>query len=148
MREAIQNTGAVVMGWKAFAMADDPDFYASDYEFQVPIFVLTHAVPKRQPKETDQLTFTFVTDGIENAIGQAKAAAGDKEVAVIGGANTAQQCLKAGLADELHIDLMPVLLGGGLRLFDDISPEPIRLERIKVLELPGGRTHLRFRLVR
>ncbi len=148
MREAIQNTGAVVMGWKAFAMADDPDFYAGNYEFQVPIFVLTHAIPKRQPKETDQLTFTFVIDGIENAIRQAKAAAGDKKVAVIGGASTARQCLEAGLADELHVDLMPVLLGGGLRLFEDISPESIRLERMKVLELPGGRTHLRFLLVK
>ena len=129
-------------------MANDPDSYAGNYEFQVPIFVLTHAVPKRKPKETGQLTFTFVTDGIESAIEQAKVAADNKEVAVIGGASTIQHCLQAGLADELHVDLMPVLLCGGLRLFDDFSPEPIRLERMKVLELPGGRTHLRFRLVK
>ena len=80
MRESIQNTGAVVMGRNAFAMAKDPDFYAGNYEFQVPIFVLTHEVPKKHPKETGRLTFTFVTDGMESAIRQTKAAAGDKDV--------------------------------------------------------------------
>jgi dihydrofolate reductase len=148
MREAIQNTGAVVMGRNAFAMAKDPDFYAGNYEFQVPIFVLTHTVPQRRPKETEQLTFTFVTDGIQSAITQAKVAAGHKDVTVIGGASTAQQCLSAGLADELDIDIMPVLLCGGLRLFDAIGTEQIRLERMKVLALPGGRTHLRFCIVK
>jgi len=148
LREAIQNTGAVVMGWNAFAMAEDPDRYADNYEFQVPIFVLTHTVPKRHPRETSQLTFTFVTDGIESAIGLAKVAASEREIAVIGGASTARQCFKARLADELHIDIMPVLFGGGLRLFEEIGCEPVRLERMKVLELPGGRTHLRFRVVK
>lgn len=148
LREAIQHTGAVVMGWNAFAMAQDPDFYVGNYEFQVPIFVLTHTLPPTRPKETEQLTFTFVTDGIESAIAQAKGAAGDKDVTVIGGARTVQQCLNAGLADELHLDLMPLLLGGGLRLFEAISPEQIRLERLKVLELPGGRTHLRFGIIK
>ncbi len=148
LRESIQNTGAVVMGWNAYARAEDPDWYAGNYEFQVPIFVLTHAVPKRLPKETGTLTFTFVTDGIESAIGQAKAAAGDKDIAVIGGASTAQQCIQAGLADELHIDIMPVLLCGGLRPFEDIGTEPIQMERMKVIESPAGRTHLRFRVVK
>ena len=148
LRESIQNTGAVVMGRNAYAMAEDPDSYAGNYEFQVPIFVLTHDVPKRHPKETDDLTFTFVTDGIESAIEQARSAAGDKDVAVIGGASTAQQCIKAGLADELHIDIMPVLLCGGLRLFEDIGIEQIRLERMKAMELSAGRTHLRFRVVK
>ncbi|MBZ0294231.1 MAG: dihydrofolate reductase family protein, partial [Anaerolineae bacterium] len=101
LRESIQKTGAVVMGWKAYSMADDPDFYAGNYEYQVPIFVLTHEAPQRIPRQTDQLTFTFVTDGIESAIQQAKAAAGDQDVTVIGGASTVQQCLNAGLADEL-----------------------------------------------
>jgi len=148
LREAIQHTGAVVMGWNAFAMAKDPDFYAGNYEFQVPIFVLTHALPQRWPKQTDQLRFTFATDGIESAISQAKVAAGHKDVTVIGGASTMQQCLSAGLADELHIDIMPVLLNGGLRLFEAIGTEQIRLERMKVLELPTGRTHLRFGIVK
>ena len=147
LQEAIRNTGAVVMGRNAFAMAKDPDSYAGSYEFQVPIFVLTHAVPDRWPKEAGTLTFTFVTDGIESAIGQARAAAGRRDVTVIGGAGTTRQCLRAALADELHVDIMPVFLGGGLRLFEDTGPDPIRLERVRVMELPGGRTHLRFRLL-
>lgn len=147
-KESIQNTGAVVMGRNSYAMAEDPDWFAGNYEYQVPIFVLTHHVPKKKPKETDTLTFTFVTDGFESAVHQAKEAAGDKEVNIIGAANTAQQCLKAGLADELHVDIMPVLLCGGLRFFEHISAEQIQLERIKVMELSAGRTHLRFRFVK
>ena len=147
-KESIQNTGAVVMGRNSYAMSEDPDWFAGNYEYQVPIFVLTHEPPAKYPKETDDLTFTFVTDGIESAIRQAKAAAGNKEVNVIGAASTAQQCLRAGLADELHIDIMPVLLGGGLRPFEGLDSESIQLERIRVMELPGGRTHLRFRVVK
>jgi uncharacterized protein YdhG (YjbR/CyaY superfamily) len=75
MKGSIQNTGAVMMGRNSFDMAEDPDLIAGNYEYQVPIFVLTHRPPKRHPKETDLLTFTFVMDGIENAIAQAKAAA-------------------------------------------------------------------------
>jgi dihydrofolate reductase len=147
-RESIQNTGAVVMGRNSFAMAEDPDSLADNYEYQVPKFVLTHRPLKRHPKENERLTFTFVTDGIESAIRQAKVAAGEKDVNVIGAASTARQCLQAGLADELHIDIMPMLLGGGLRLFEGISEERIQLERLKVIELPGGRTHLRFRIAK
>ena len=147
-QESIQNTGAVVMGRNSYAMSEDPDWFAGNYEYQVPIFVLTHHVPKNRPKETSQLTFTFVTDGLDSAIQQARAAAGDKDVNIIGAANTAQQCLKAGLAYELHVDIMPVILGDGLRLFEHIGAVQIQLERIKVVELPGGRTHLRFRFVR
>jgi len=148
LRESMQNTGAVVMGRNSFAMAEDPDTIADNYEYQVPIFVLTHEPPKKKPKENDRLTFTFVTDSIDNAIAQAKAAAGDKDVTIIGASSTARQCIKAELADELQIDIMPVLLGGGLRLFEDTGMEPVPLERVKVMELPGGRTHLRFRFVR
>jgi len=147
MREAKQNTGAVVMGRNAFAMAEDPDSFAGDYEFQVPIFVLTHVAPKKHPKETNELTFTFVTDGIESAVEQARAAADNKDVTVIGGASVAQQCLKAGLVDELQIDIMPVLLCGGLRLFEGIDVEQFQLERLTAMELPSGRTHLKFRLI-
>jgi dihydrofolate reductase len=147
-KESIQNTGAVVMGRNSFAMSEDPDWFAGNYEYQVPIFVLTHRPPEKMPKQTDDLTFTFVTDGIQNAVRQAQEAAGDKEVNIIGATSTARQCLKVGLADELHVDIMPVLLGGGLRLFEDIDVESIQLERIKVMELPGGRTHLRFRIIK
>lgn len=147
MQESIRNTGAVVMGWNAFAMAEDPDWYAGNYEYQVPIFVVTRAAPARHPREAGGLTFTFVTDGLECAMRQAEAAAGDHDVTVIGGARTIQQCLRAGLADELSIDIMPVLLGGGWRLFDDLGG-PIQLERLAALELPGGRTHLTFSIAR
>jgi len=147
MRESIQNTGAVVMGWKTFAMANDPDWYVGNYEYQVPIFVLTRAMPERHPREGG-LSFTFVTDGLRSAVAQARAAAGGKDITVVGGARTIQQCIRDGLADEINIDVMPVLLGGGLRLFDNLGADPPQLEREVALELPGGRTHLRFRVVR
>lgn len=144
LQEAIQTIGAVVMGRHAYDMANG-DF--TGYEFQVPIFVLTHHVPETVAKgENDRLIFSFVTDGIERAIAQAKAAAGDKDVCVLGGAQTARQCLQAGLFDELQIDLVPVLLGGGLRLFEQFDIEPIELERTRVTEYPWF-THLRFRVV-
>ena len=148
LKESIQNTGAVVMGRNSFAMSENPDWFAGNYEYQVPIFVLTHQPPKKQPKETDTLTFTFVTDGIESAIKQAKAAASDNDVNIIGATSTAKQCLEAGLADELHVDIMPVFLGNGLRAFEEIDERQIQLERIKVIELPGGRTHLRFHIIK
>ena len=147
MQEAMRSTGAVVMGKNAFLMAENPDSYADTYEFQVPIFVLTGTKPEKNPKENENLTFTFVTEGIEAAISQAKEAAGGKDVTIIGGASTAQQALRAGLVDELQLDIMPVLLCGGLRLFEALGTEQIRLERMEVVELPAGRTHLRFRIV-
>jgi dihydrofolate reductase len=147
-RDSIQNTGSVVMGRNSYAMSEDPDWFAGNYEYQVPIFVLTHQPPQRHPRETDRLTFTFVTEGIESAIRQARAAAGEKEVNVIGAASTAQQCLKAGLADELHVDIMPVLLGRGLRPFEGLDADQTQLERLDVMALPGGRTHLKFRIVK
>lgn len=147
-RQSIRNTGAVVMGRNSFNMAEDPDSLADTYEYQVPIFVLTHQPPERKPKENGAISFTFVTDGIESAIRQAQAAAGDKDVTVIGATSTAQQILNAGLADELHIDIMPVLFHTGLRFFEATGEDPIKLERIKVVELPGGRTHLEFRVIK
>jgi len=144
LQEEIRRTGAVVMGRRAYDMAQG-DF--TGYEFQVPIVVLTHHAPETVANgENDRLRFTFVTDGIEHAIAQARAAAGEKDVAVIGGAQTVQQCLQAGLVDELQIDLVPVLLGGGLRLFAQPGSEPIELERIRVIEYPWF-THLRFRVL-
>jgi dihydrofolate reductase len=148
LQESIQNTGAVIMGRNSYAMAEDPDWFAGNYEYQVPIFVLTHQPPQRHPRETDQLTFTFVTDGIESAVRQAGAVAGEKDVTVIGAASTAQQFLKAGIADELHLDIMPVLLGNGLRAFEGLDVDQIQLERVDVQALPGGRTHLKFRVTK
>ena len=144
-KESIQKTGAVVMGKNTFAMAEDPEWYV-DYEFQVPIFVLTHTLPNQQPKATEKVSFTFVVDGVESAIKQAKLAAGNKDVAVIGGASVTRQCIRARLVDELQIDIMPILLGGGLRLFEGSETASIQLERLNVVNLPGGRIHLKFRV--
>jgi dihydrofolate reductase len=92
------------------------------------------------------LTFTFVTEGIESAIRQAQAAAGDKDVTVVGGASTFQQCLKAGLVDELQLDIMPVLLCKGLRLFEHLEDlQPLELEKVKVVE-SSMRTYLGFHM--
>jgi dihydrofolate reductase len=147
MNAAIDATGAVLMGKRTFEMAEDPDSYVGNYEFQVPIFVVTHHVPRVAPKQDEHLTFTFVTDGVESAVAQAKAAAGKKAVQVVGGASVIRQLLHVGLVDELHLDVMPVLLGAGLRLFDDRALEGVRLEKIDVQET-GARTTMRFRVKR
>jgi dihydrofolate reductase len=147
MQESIRDTGAVVMGRHSYDMAEDPDVLADNYEYQVPIFVLTHHPPARQPRENGRISFTFVSEGIESALAQAKQAAGEKDVTIIGAPNTSMQVLEAGLADELHIDFMPVVLGGGLRFFHGKGLEALRLERTRVVELPGGRTHLEFRII-
>ena len=144
MKDAINQTGAVLMGRRTFEMGD-PDSYVGNYEFQVPIFVLTHHPPSVAPKQDEHLTFTFVTGGVETAVSQARAAARDKAVQVVGGASIAQQLLGAGLVDELHVDIMPVFLGTGLRSFESSSLESLRLEKISVQEV-GARTSLRFRV--
>jgi dihydrofolate reductase len=145
LQEEIQTTGAVVMGRRAYDMAEGD---LTDYEYQVPIFVLTHYVPAKVAKgENDQLTVTFVTDGIQSAIEKAQAAAGGNHVMVIGGANTAQQCLRAGLVDEIHIGIIPVLFGEGLRFFEPLANEQMELERTRVFESPT-RTDLWFRVVK
>jgi dihydrofolate reductase len=107
-------------------------------------FIVTHTVPQEWVKEGSP--FTFVTDGVESAIRQAKQAAGDRYVS-IGSANIAQQCLKAGLLDEIHLDLVPVLLGGGVRLFDNLGAAPIELEILRVVEGLGV-THLHYHVVK
>jgi dihydrofolate reductase len=147
-QEMIKNTGAVIMGKHVYEMADPFLWANDDYEFQTPIFVLTHTPPAKFPKGNDRLTFTFVTDGIESAISQAKKAASDNDIQVIGGASTIQQCLNAGLCDELQIDIMPVLLGKGLRLFEHIDFEKIKLERIKMEATTQMRTSITFRLIK
>jgi dihydrofolate reductase len=92
-------------------------------------------------------TFTFVTDGIENALKQARAAAGDKDIRIAGGANTVRQFIKAGLIDELQIHLAPVLLGDGVRLFEHTGPEHVEVESTRVIDSPKV-THLRYRIVK
>jgi len=133
INEVMANTGAVVMGRRTYDMTDDPDAYADDYEFQVPIFVLTHHPPAKHPKENDHLTITFVTDGIESAVRKAKAAAGERDVVILG-ADVGQQALRADLVDELQIALAPLLLGTGTRMFEHLEDLEIHLEKIRAIE--------------
>jgi dihydrofolate reductase len=143
LEESLQATGAIVVGKRMF---DNAGGWGDNPPFHKPVFVLTHTA--REPLAKDGgTTFTFVTDGVESAVEQAKAAAGDKNVSIGGGASIAQQCLRAGLLDELQIHVAPLLLGGGVRLFDDLGGEGIDLEVTRVIESPGV-THLRYRVVR
>ena len=147
MNAMINEPGAVLMGKRTFEMAGDPDSYADTYEFQIPIFVVTHHPPVVPPKQNEHLTFTFVTDDVESAVAQAIAAAGEKAVTVVGGAGLIQELLLAGLVDELDVDVMPVFLGDGLRLFDNPDLEHIQLQKLHVRDI-GPRTNIRFRVVK
>jgi len=128
--------GAYVMGRRMFdegevGWPDPPPFGA-------PVFVLTHHARERWVRQGGT-TFTFVTDGIESALEQARAAAGDKDVRIAGVANTVQQFIEARLVDELQIHFAPVLLGDGVRLFEHIDPEHVELEKTRVIESQRSR---------
>jgi len=139
--EAFQRAGAVVLGRRMFENAGG---WGDEPPFHVPVFVLTHEAREPVTKKGGT-TFTFVNEGIESALEQAKEAAGDKDVSVAGGANTIQQYLSAGLVDEMQIHVAPLLLGGGIRLFADLETEQIEVEGTRVVESPGV-THLNFRV--
>jgi dihydrofolate reductase len=153
IEEALANVGASVMGRNMFGggpgpWGEDPwdGWWGEDPPFHTPVFVLTEH--EREPLEKQGgTTFFFVTDGIESALEQAKEAADGKDVSVGGGANVAQQYLKAGLIDELQIHLVPVLLGDGTRLFENLEPANVGLECTRALEAPGV-THLTYRSVK
>ncbi|MFJ1510339.1 MULTISPECIES: dihydrofolate reductase family protein [Cellulosimicrobium] len=145
MRRLQDETGAVLMGRRTFDGAEDPDSYAEDYEFQAPIFVVTHHPLPVAPRRNERLWIEFVTDGVEEAVRRAVEAAGDRDVTFVGGADLFRQLLAADLVDELAVDVMPVLLGGGVRLFD--GGVPATLEKVSVDEV-GVRTALRYRVVR
>ncbi len=146
-QEMIANTGAVVMGRHVYEMADPFEWINDDYEFQVPLFILTHTPPEKYPQGNGRLSVTFVSDGIESAVAKARKAAGEKMVQVIGGPDTIRQCLNAGLCDELSVDIMPVLIGKGLRLLDNLDADKIRLERIKVEQTTAMRTSITFKVL-
>jgi dihydrofolate reductase len=151
MEEALENVGASVMGRNMFGggpgpWGDDPwgGWWGDEPPFHTPVFVLTHH--EREPLEKEGgTTFTFVTDGIESALAQAKQAAGGKDVSLGGGADVAKQYLAAGLIDELDLNVVPVLLGGGTRLFDNLEGSDIALEQLRVIEAPGV-THIKYRV--
>ena len=153
--EHVGSVGATVMGRKMFSggsgpWEDDPKadgWWGDDPPFHHPVFILTHH-PRETVTKEGGTTFTFVTDGIESALDQARAAAGDKDVAVAGGADVVQQYLKAGLLDELQLHVTPMFLGAGVRLFDDhVASGQVGLERIRVVDAPGV-THLKYRVLK
>jgi dihydrofolate reductase len=137
--ETFATTGASVVGKRMF---DNARGWGDEPPFHMPVFVLTHE--RRDPLEKNGgTTFTFV-EGIENAVEQARTAAGERDVAIGGGASVIQQAIAAGLLDELQIHLVPVLLGGGVPLF---GPEttPAELDSTRVIDSPDV-THLKFRV--
>jgi dihydrofolate reductase len=150
----VARQGAVVMGRRMFSggagpWEDDPNadgWWGDEPPFRVPVFILTHHAREPVTKQGGT-TFTFVTDGIEAALEQARAAAGDRDVLVAGGADSVQQYLSAGLLDELQIHLVPVLLGEGVRLLDNLFGAQVGLELDRVVDSPAV-THLRYRIVR
>src|SRR5688572_6096495 len=142
-RELRASQGAVVMGRRMFSggagpWEDDPNadgWWGDDPPFRVPVFVLTHHA--REPvTKRGGTTYTFVTDGIESALEQAREAAGDEDVHIAGGANVVQQYLAAGLLDEFQVHVVPVLLGSGVRLFDELGTERPTLELTRVIGSP------------
>jgi dihydrofolate reductase len=131
-------TGAVITGRRTFAFAGG---WAGDHHDGVPIYVLTRAAPPEPPPGSAR----YVTD-IASCVADAKAAAGERDI-MLHGAATAQECLRAGLLDELELQLVPVLLGQGRRLFDNLPPEHVELDLVRALDGPGVQ-HLRYRVVR
>ena len=139
-RTIIDMTGALVVGRKLF---DFTSGWGGTHPMDRPVVVVTHSVPEGWPRE--DAPFTFVTDGIESAIEQAKALAGDKVVAVNGG-TIASQCLDARLLDEIWVDLVPVLLGEGTSFFDQLKNSPVELEGPTSIVEGTDVTHLRYRV--
>ena len=137
--DELMSTGAVLTGRRT---GDFAGYWGGDHHDGVPIFVPTHSAPADNPHELVH----YVTDGIEECVTQAKAAAGDRDV-LLHGAHTAQECLKAGLLDVLEIQLMPVLLGQGRLLFDGLQPDHIELDLTRTLEAPGV-LHVRYEVRR
>jgi dihydrofolate reductase len=150
VEESLANVGAEIMGRGMFGggpgpWGDDlwPGWWGEEPPFHMPVFVLTHH--EREPLTLSDTTFTFVTGGIESALDQARTAAAGKDVAIVGGANVINQYLAAGLVDELELHVVPLVLGGGARLFDGLGPE-LELEQVRAVEAPGV-THLKYRVV-
>jgi dihydrofolate reductase len=154
MREAFKRTGAVIMGRRMFSggegpWEDDPNangWWGDDPPFGVPVFVLTHH-PREILTKRGGTSFTFVTDGIEAALEQAREAAGDEDISIAGGASVVQQYLRAGLIDEFQIHVTPVLLSDGVRLFEGLAGQRPALELTRLIDSSAA-THLRYRVVK
>jgi dihydrofolate reductase len=140
--ERYATTGAVVVGKGMFDVGFEP--WGDPPPFRMPVFVVTHEEREPLPMQGGT-TYTFVTNGIEAALELARAAAGDKNVGIWGGANIIRQYLKAGLLDEMQIDIIPILLGDGIRLFEGLDPEGIELRKTSSIDTPGA-THFRYQV--
>jgi len=138
------STGAVSVGRRTFDLGEKP--WGDDPPFHLPVFVVTHR-PKAIVAKRGGTTYTFVTDGLERAVAQARATAADRDVVVLGGAAIIQQWIQAGLLDELQLHLVQLLLGGGTSLFGGVDPASLSLERTQVVDSDGV-THLTFRVER
>jgi dihydrofolate reductase len=151
VEKSVANVGATVMGRNMFGgegpWGDDPweGWWGDDPPFHTPVFIVTHHARDAVIKDGGT-TFNFVTGGIESALEQAREAAGDRDVALGGGANLARQYLKAGLIDDMQIHLVPVLLGDGARLFDQLGDADLTLECTRAVQAPGV-AHLDYRVV-
>ncbi len=151
MAEMFTGAGAAIMGRKMFSGGEGPweqdsnanGWWGEHPPFGHPVFVLTHHA--RPLLELGETTFTFVTDGIESALTQARAAAGKGNVMIGGGAEAVQQYLAAGEVDELRLHLVPVMLGAGTRLFENhVGEVPERWQKVSTLESPTGTVHLKY----
>ena len=151
IEETQANVGAYVMGRNMFGggpgpWTDDPPWkgwWGDDPPYHVPVYVLTHHPREPQPMKGGT-TFHFITDGIQSALGKAKAAAGDRDVVIGGGANAIQQYLAAGLIDRFELHIAPLLLGDGERLLENVGE--LELEQVRAIEAPGV-THVTYRVV-
>ena len=152
VEEAQSNVGATVMGRNMFGGGPGPwnedqpwnGWWGNDPPYHTPVFVLTHH-PRVSLEMEGGTTFTFVTDGIGSALEQAKQAAGELDVLLGGGANVVQQYLSAGLVDEFELHVVPIVLGDGERLLDNVGS--LRLEQVRAIEAPGV-THIKYRVSR
>jgi dihydrofolate reductase len=150
VEESLDNVGAEIMGRGKFGPPEGgpwdeswTGWWGEDPPFHKPVFVVTHH--EREPLTLSDTTFTFVTDGIESALAQARDAADEKDVYIGGGADVINQYLAAGLVDELEVHVSPLILGGGERLFDGVGD--LKLEQLRAVEAPGV-AHLKYRVVK
>lgn len=148
--ESLDQTGAVIMGRGMFGGGPGPwgeepwnGWWGDEPPFGMPVFVLTHH--EREPLTLGETTFTFVSDGIESALEQARESAAGKDVSIGGGADAIQQYLAAGLVEEMQLNVVPVLLGDGTRLFERGAGAGLPLEQTLVVHTPEV-THLRYRV--
>lgn len=150
VEEWLDNIGATVMGRNMFGggpgpWGNDPwtGWWGDEPPYHGPVFVVTHH--PREPLSLGDTTFTFVTEGALSAVARAREAAGGKDVSLAGGADVARQCLVAGLVDEMEISVVPLLLGDGARLLDDLRDADLKLEQLRAVEAPGV-THVKYRV--